>query len=156
MNIKDWYQGLEAREQRLVAMALPVALAGLFYWGLWSPLAEAESQAQTRVVAKQNELDWLREQGQVVLAARGGARPSAGGSLTQKVTLSARRHAIEIARLVPTAKGVTVWVDEVPFNKLTTWMAELQGQGLVVSQVDIAAAETSGRVKVRKLELVGA
>ncbi|WP_341502776.1 type II secretion system protein M [Gallaecimonas sp. GXIMD4217] len=156
MNIKDWYDNLEARERRLIALAAPVALVGLLYWGIWTPLGEAVAQAQNRVNAKQNELDWLRDQGATVLAARGGSRPVAGGSLTQRVTNAARAHQITIARLQPTSSGVAVWVDDVAFDALTLWLAQLQQQGLVVSQADIAAGEASGKVKVRKLELVGA
>ena len=47
-----------------------------------------------------------------------------------------------------------VWLTESSFEGLLNWLAYLSEQGVRVESVDLAAADTAGRVEVRRLQLI--
>lgn len=52
-NIKTWWNGLVLREQQLVAACAIVLVLGIFYWGIWTPISQAEEDAQRNLTYRQ-------------------------------------------------------------------------------------------------------
>jgi general secretion pathway protein M len=61
---------------------------------------------------------------------------------------------ITLSRIQPRGEDLQVWIDEVPFNRLLTWLGALQSkQGITAASLDLNSTETPGQVKVRRLLL---
>lgn len=153
--MNDWWQGLNPREQKMVAGCSVVVVLALFWFGLWQPLNDNLARSQVKADQQQELLHWVHENlaKYKALEKKGGARPSSG-SLSSVVNQTARRYKIEIARMQPQGDNLQVWVDEVAFNDLLHWLEQLQlREGLVIQAIDIVQGDEQGTVKVRRLQV---
>ena len=54
----------------------------------------------------------------------------------------------------PQADDLQVWIDEISFNQLLTWLEQLASrEGLRVKNIDLSLADEQGVVRVRRLQL---
>ncbi|MFM4803929.1 GspM family type II secretion system protein ExeM [Aeromonas bivalvium] len=152
-----WWRGLSAREQRLVAVGGSVLLVGLFYWLVWQPLGNRIEERERQVKSQQQTLIWLKEKGELVLAAQAGSgrNMDLGGTLDGVVNRTAFNHKIKIARLQPQGQELQVWIDQVAFDDLLMWLAELTDKyGVRVQVIEVAREQLpAGMVKVRRLQV---
>lgn len=156
-KVQVWWQGITAREQRLVLIGGILLLIGLCYWSLWQPLNNRIAERERQVQNQQQTLVWLKEKGQEVLAMQGGSdrQIDTSGTLEGVVNRTAFNHKIKIARLQPQGQELQVWIDTVPFDDLLLWLATLVEQhGIAVQIIEIAREDLApGQVKVRRLQL---
>ncbi|MGE6108123.1 GspM family type II secretion system protein ExeM [Aeromonas sobria] len=152
-----WWRGLSAREQRLLAVGGSVLLIGLFYWLVWQPLGNRIEERERQVKSQQQTLIWLKEKGEQVLAAQAGSGRDLdlGGTLDGVVNRTAFNHKIKIARLQPQGQELQVWIDQVAFDDLLMWLAELADKyGVKVEVIEVAREQLpAGMVKVRRLQV---
>ncbi|MFM4703070.1 GspM family type II secretion system protein ExeM [Aeromonas bivalvium] len=152
-----WWRGLSAREQRLLAVGGSVLLVGLFYWLVWQPLGNRIEERERQVKSQQQTLIWLKEKGEQVLAAQAGSGRNIdlGGTLDGVVNRTAFNHKIKIARLQPQGQELQVWIDQVAFDDLLMWLAELTDKyGVRVQVIEVAREQLpAGMVKVRRLQV---
>lgn len=152
-----WWRGLSAREQRLLAVGGSVLLVGLFYWLVWQPLGNRIEGRERQVKSQQQTLIWLKEKGEQVLAAQAGSGRNIdlGGTLDGVVNRTAFNHKIKIARLQPQGQELQVWIDQVAFDDLLMWLAELTDKyGVRVQVIEVAREQLpAGMVKVRRLQV---
>jgi general secretion pathway protein M len=153
--MKQWWQGLNKREQTLViAMSVAVFIM-LFVTMVWQPLNTNLANAQKDILKKQELLTWVRTNtakfaGQATTAS---ANPNSG-SLTSIVNNTAKQWKISVSRMQPKGEELQVWLEDVPFNDFLAWAEHLYTkQGVLIKSADIAAANVSGFVKVNRLEL---
>ena len=59
-SLKDYWNGLEAREQRLIKLGLPVILLLLLYLLVWEPLQEKRQQVATQDASLEETLAYLQ------------------------------------------------------------------------------------------------
>ncbi len=45
-NLRNWWELLAQREQQLVAAMAVIVAVGILYWGIWTPISNAEQKAQ--------------------------------------------------------------------------------------------------------------
>ncbi len=55
-NLKAWWNGLELREQQLVGTCGVFLVVGILCWGIWTPIANAELDAERGLQAQQTHL----------------------------------------------------------------------------------------------------
>jgi type II secretory pathway component PulM len=147
--LKDWFTGLNQREQ-LSLLVLGFALGlYLIYTLVWSPLAERRAQLEQqnqgvaqslqRVDAMVSEIMRLRE---------GGAANTAGRNLTALVNESTGRHSLQVSRLQPNSRGdIQVRLENAAFDDLLAWLDDVENrEGLLVTEVAITPADSPGRV----------
>ncbi|WP_026970698.1 type II secretion system protein GspM [Aliagarivorans marinus] len=152
--MKQWWQGLNLREQQLVGIMAVLVLIAVLFWGVWRPVVEAKEQQQQRVTSQQQTLSWVRQQGELLLSQ--GNRQARPGSVNvnQAVSSSARQQAIKLARIQPRGDEVEVWIEDVVFDRLVNWLRLLDSRyGIVIDTLDIEAQQTPGVVNVRRLKL---
>ena len=54
----------------------------------------------------------------------------------------------------PQGDELQVWIDEISFNQLLTWLEQLASrEGLRVKNIDLSLADEQGVVRVRRLQL---
>lgn len=149
------WEALAPREQRIVGGGAIVLGLVILYLGVWEPLAAAhkarhEALEDARAVAAQLEIlaaEMQRNRG------AGGAMLGAGQSLLSIVDQSRRASSLTKppSRLQPEGDTtVRIWLDDVPFDALMRWLADLQSRyGVRVDTADIERESGPGLVNAR-------
>lgn len=147
--MKEWFAGLNQREQ-LSLLVLGIALAlYLLYMVAWAPLAERRSelavqneavaQSLQRVDAMVSEIIRLRE---------GGGASASRRNLTSLVNQSTGRHGLQVSRLQPNSRGdIQVRLENAVFDDLVAWLDEVENrERLLVTEIAITRTGNVGRV----------
>lgn len=154
-KISDYYQSKSDSEQKLLlAMAIVVPLFIIYM--MVSTVNEG-LHSSTQKLEKQIELnEWAAEQIEIISQSKGSVagKPNQS-SITQLINVSARKHGVTISRLQPQKTDtVRVGIEEVGFNKFVAWLSELQNRhNIKVASIDFSKSDTTGRVKIRRLDL---
>ncbi|MGI2059152.1 type II secretion system protein M [Shewanella baltica] len=154
-NLRTWWQGLASREQQLVGFGSVFLVIGIFYWGIWTPIATAEADALRNLTAQQQTLNYVKQTANKIAGLKqNGAKPTMSGSLSSVVNQTAGSYGLVITRMQPQGDKIQVWMDDVPFDALLGYLSELvQKKGLSLESVDLAEADAPGYVKVRRIQL---
>mgnify|MGYP002700572450 FL=1 len=153
--MKAWWQQLKSAEQRLVLIMSGVVVLFLFFILIWQPLENNINSTQQKLVRQQALHTWVQESTQrYQQSKKSNISNGSKGSLSSIVNTSAGRNNISIARLQPQGEDLQVWIDEVPFTQLLSWLEVLaNNEGLSVKSLDLSKADRNGVVKVRRLQL---
>lgn len=154
-NLRSWWNGLASREQQLVGFASAFLLIGVFYWGIWTPIANAQADAQRNFNAQQQTLSYVKQTANKIAGLKqAGSKPSIKGSLSAVVNQTASSYGLVITRMQPQGDKIQVWMDDVPFDSLLGYLNDLvQQKGLSLDSIDLAEADAPGFVKVRRIQL---
>ncbi len=154
-NLRAWWAGLEPRERQLVSVAGVFVVIGILYWGIWTPVADAEANALNKLKGQEQTLSYVKQKtNQLISIKRAGGQSSYSGSLSSLVNSTASRYSLVITRMQPQGDKVQIWMDEVPFESLLGYLNELvQQKGLSLDTLDLAETEDPGMVKVRRIQL---
>jgi general secretion pathway protein M len=163
MVIRDKWQQLSLREQRLVMLTGVVVMLGLWYFAIWQPLNEGIEAGRLRLRAQQQTLQQLVQDADEVKQLRARQqRPAATGrkgSLLVIIERSARRKNLHQAlqKVQPEGSdGVRIWLDNVAFDDLIDWLDLLSRQrGFTISEISIERENAPGRVSCRLLLRAG-
>ena len=146
MNLRDWYETLAEREQRMLtwggAAALVLLIAGLI-WKLGTAVAVAEE----RVERKRQDLAWIE-----AVTPRLQATPAAraGESLTIAVGRMAQEGGLgdALAGIEPAAAGsVRARFTAASFDSLAVLLARLQKErGVIAETASVSATGETGLV----------
>ncbi|WP_371187744.1 type II secretion system protein GspM [Thalassotalea maritima] len=153
--MKQWWLGLNQREQRLAIIMASVVVIFVFFTAVWQPLNQSITKAEQKLARQQQLAIWVDEHlfKLKALEQTTGKRVSSA-SLSTVVNRTARRQNIDIARMQPQGEDLQVWIDEVPFNTFITWLDTLANkEGLKVMSLDVSESNTSGSIAVRRLQL---
>jgi len=147
--LKDWFAGLNQREQ-LSLVALGMALGLYFLYMLaWAPLAERRDQLAQQNLSTAQSLQRVDAMvSEIALLRAGGGASTAQRNLTALVNQSTSRHSLQVSRLQPNSRGdIQVRLESVVFDDLLAWLDEVENrEGLLVTEVAITRAGSSGRV----------
>jgi len=153
--MKEWWQQLNLREQRLVTVMGGVFLVFVFYSFIWQPLNENLLKANKKLQRQQVLLTWVSENIAHYQNIKGKSKPSkSGGSLSSIINRTASQYDLVITRLQPQGNDMQVWIDSAPFTQLLFWLEYIGNKkGLRVKAIDLATSEREGEVKIRRLQL---
>lgn len=154
-NLRIWWQGLVPREQQLVSIAGGFLAVAVLYWGIWSPISQAQQDAERNHSAAVKTLNFVKQSAnKLVGLQQTGATQKSAGSLSAIVNQSASQFGLEITRMQPQGDKVQLWMDDVPFDALLSYLHHLvNDQGLILDSLDLAEADVAGLVKVRRIQL---
>lgn len=154
-NLRSWWNGLASREQQLVGFASVFLVIGIFYWGIWTPISNAEADALRNLNAQQQTLAYVKQTANKIAGLKqAGNKPSMKGSLSSVVNQTAGQYKLVITRMQPQGDKIQVWMDDVPFDALLSYLTDLvQQKGLSLESIDLAESDTVGFVKVRRIQL---
>ncbi len=152
--MKTWWQQLNIREQRLV-LAMSVVISVFVLYGLiWQPLNEKIASTQVKVERQQALLAWVEENTQRYQQTKRNGANNSGASLSSIVNRTSRSNNITITRMQPQGDDLQVWIDEISFNQLLSWLEQLASrENLQVKNIDLSLADQQGVVRVRRLQL---
>lgn len=154
-KVVDYYQTKNDNEQKLL-LVLAVFLPLFAVYSIVSTVNQGLESTRDKLEKQIDLNEWAAQQIAVIHAAKGKpSSTSQQGSITQLINASARKYGVTIARLQPQkTDSVRVGIEEVSFNKFTSWLSELENRhGIKVASVDFSRADASGRVKIRRLDL---
>ncbi|KFZ36611.1 general secretion pathway protein GspM [Shewanella mangrovi] len=155
-NLRNWWAHLAQREQQLVAVMAVLVAVSILYWGIWTPISNAEQRAELQRDAQANMLSYVKQTANKIAALKksgSNARAVTSGSLSTIVTQSAGRFGLTITRMQPQGNKIQVWMDDVPFEALLSCLDDLvQQQGLSLDNLDVAVSDAPGMVQVRRIQ----
>jgi len=152
--MKQWWQQLNSREQQLVTAMGTVFCIFLLYSFIWQPLNEGLDKSIKKLARQQALLTWVNAKTERYQQMNASGRANRG-SLSSIVNRTASDDQITVTRIQPQGDDlVQVWIDEVAFQHLLTWLEQLSvNEGLQVKGIDLSGAEQPGVVSVRRLQL---
>jgi len=152
--MKAWWQQLNTREQRLVSVMSVLISIFILYGLIWQPLTENIEKTTLKLERQQALLTWVTENTQRYQKAKRNAGANSGASLSSIVNRTSSANNITITRMQPQGDDLQVWIDEISFNQLLTWLEQLAiSDGLQVKNIDLSSADQQGMVSVRRLQL---
>lgn len=154
--IKTWWQGLNQREQKLVALMGSAITVFLFYSLLWQPLNDNLAKTEKKLASRQALLTWVSDNTARYqrVKSTGGSKKSSG-SLSSIINRTANQQQLTITRMQPQGETVQVWLDNAPFTSLLFWLENLAtNEGLQIQAIDLTQGDNEGEVRVRRLQLV--
>lgn len=154
-NLRSWWSGLLPREQQMMSIAAVFVVIGIIYWGIWTPLSEAEESSINKLQAQQQTLTKVKNMvSQIASLKQSDSAPLYRGSLSSAANQTAAQYGLVITRMQPQANKIQIWMDEVPFDALLNYLNDLvQQKGLSLDSIDLAETEQPGVVKVRRIQL---
>jgi len=140
--LATWFQALNERERRLVAIAGLIGVLVVLY-ALVS-LDRSVAHAQARLAQKQQDLAWMRSVApQLAAAGPAAVAPTSQRSLIVIVDQSAREVGLSVPSSEPSPRGgLSVKLEKAPFDTLVGWLARLAQQNRI--RVESATIDGAG------------
>lgn len=157
--MKDYWNGLNARERMLIGLALVLTLVIGGYQFVYKPItawkASAERAYQRQALETHQTLEGLARLQLAEQEAKQG-QTNSRESLELLLSRTAAVRGLDITRLDPAGQnGRTVWFDRVAPDLVSIWVYELENvHGLEVTSLDLRrqadAGMLRGNITVRK------
>lgn len=151
--MKEWFDGLEAREQLFVGIGALLVAVIILWAGIWLPLDKGHRNLEQSVGTWQRSLSELRQ-----IAANADAGGATGGQQVVSSespvvivdrTLRERSLNNTVKRQQPTPNGVRVEFENVAFDQLVVWLGDLSARhsmDVQAGSLSLAARAGPGRV----------
>jgi general secretion pathway protein M len=147
-RLKAWYSGLQAREQRVVAIGGAALCVLIVLGGILLPLESAVSNAVKTQRTRREDLAWMRINAPEIQA--GGAGVSDTGEAPVVLVDRVGREAglgSALRGTQPSGTGVRVQLESAPFDVLVTWLATLEERyGFAIESISVDRAAKPGVV----------
>ncbi|GLP95916.1 type II secretion system protein GspM [Paraferrimonas sedimenticola] len=154
--MQEWWENLNQRERQIVAIAGALTLVAIFYWAIWSPIADARDEAQNRYKAQLRTLAHVQQVGDRIasLRASGAGTQSSSGSLQSIVSRSAQNYKLNVTRYNPSNNKLQLSMEDAPFENIVNWLVLLVNQhGVQIENIEVTETDVPGVVRVRRLSL---
>ncbi len=156
-NIKQWWHGLQAREQQFLSIAGVLLVLVLLWAFAWLPYQQAREQLSSRIESRElqfTELSQIALQAKTLRQSRqnGGSGQSdskrEGRSLLRLAdeTVRAAGLAAALKRIEPASdQQAQVWLENASFDRLIGWLESLEKNYSVrVESANISRPKNSG------------
>ena len=152
---RERFLALQPRERWILSAGAVVLLITLLYLVVWEPVVKSHRE-RVEALESSRLLAIRLEQAAAQVQGAGGQRGAAAGrglSLMAAVDQASKQGTLgrSPTRIQPEGdREVRVWFEDVSFDALVRWMAELQGNyGVGVQTLDIEPQSTPGKVNAR-------
>lgn len=154
--IKEFLAGLQPRERQLVIGAAVLLIVFIAYLLLWQPYGGKRLRdLQANVSEQRAMLAWMQQAAVRAQQLRGNSTivASGGQSLMALIDQTAQSNDLSAAmkRVEPAGEhSVRVWIEQAPFDTLTTWLEVLnRSHGIHVQTITLDREAGPGRVNAR-------
>lgn len=153
---RERFLALQMRERWIVGVGAVVLLFVVLYLAIWEPMTKAHQQRESSLASARSIAVKL-EEAAAKLQASNGRNPAAtagrGLSLMAAVDQASKQGSLgkEPTRIQPEGdREVRVWFEDVSFDAMVRWLADLQTRyGVAVQTLDVEPQSTPGKVNVR-------
>ncbi len=153
--MKEWWNSLEKREQRLVLWGGVVVVLILFYFAVLSPIQDKVTTLQKNVNNNQELLVWMQQaKSEVKLAEKNRVSNASNRSKSLLTIVDVSIKQKQLSGMVSEIKQVNkdqvqVKFNDVQFNKLISWLQQLQSRdGVNINKITLRRTEVEGIVAV--------
>ncbi len=152
--MKEWFDGLEPREQLFVGVGALLVAVIILWAGIWLPLDKGHRNLEQSVGTWQRSLSDLRQISATIQAGGGAAGSQRAASSESPVvivdrTLRERSLNNTVKRQQPTPNGVRVEFENVAFDQLVVWLGDLSSRySMDVQAGSLSLASRSGPGRV--------
>jgi len=154
--MKDWYLRQTSRDRVIVVCVAVLCLAGVFYAGVWHPLKTGLEDRRQNVVAARQTLQFMLD-GEAKIKANSGGGSSVpviddGTPPYLLIDKILKANGLTAPKSIRNnrSNGALVDYGEVEFDKLIKAIAELERQGLSVTDMNIRRKDKlPGKVDAR-------
>ena len=138
-SLMRWYSGVEAREQRVVAIGGAALCVLIVLGGILLPLESALSNAVKNQQTRRSDLAWMRVNAPEIEAG-GAAAGDTGEAPVVLVDRVGREAGLggALRGTQPSGTGVRVQLESAPFDILVIWLATLEERyGLAIESISV-------------------
>ncbi|MGX5175099.1 type II secretion system protein GspM [Aliikangiella sp. IMCC44653] len=127
-QVKEWYDGLEQNEQRIVLIASAFFALIILFFGVINPLNSSVNNLERQVKARKASVaKWQQAMPQLVSSGGQVTAGSSNQALSSIITSTTRRFNLRVSRVKENGANETqIWFDNIPFNDFIRWTAELE------------------------------
>jgi len=146
--VSNQWGSLSTRDKRIVAALIVFLIICTMYIGVIRPLSNWNERL--KIAAQRGYDDLLFTQTNLSIAKELAThqRSSQGLDPATIISNSARNAGIVFSRMQPIKQGVTLWIDEVSYQRLLTWLLQLYfNDHFNIKQIRLEKIETEGMVK---------
>ncbi len=153
-RLKEYFNGLEARERNLVIVAAVMLAVALPYQFIWKPFTEGLDDARIRVQAQRKQLITMKQQAREIRKLRGvGSIDVQPGKqfLNNLINTAAKRNGLANSLNIKSdsENNLRISMDNVPFDNVMNWLDQLVTRGgVVVRKLTVDRQPTPGRINV--------
>jgi general secretion pathway protein M len=156
-QLREWFEALTTKEQRLVAATAATIVITLFYLAVWEPLHQGLDREQQKQQTQKDTLLWMQQAAREVQSLRASGRRGTIRDKNKPTTLVIEQS-INNAGLKDAVKkiessgqnGARVTLNAASFNQMLVWLNTLATHnGIHVISANIERADKSGRANAR-------
>lgn len=138
--VTDWFQARSLRERRLILAMLALAAVTIVWAGIILPVRNGLSSSRARYTDAVVRLGEAQAGLRQVKAVQRRVGPPLAGVLVDAIRASAEGAGLTLSTLEPDgADRVRAGVASARAGALTAWIAGLEGSGVLVDSVTVAA-----------------
>lgn len=138
--VTDWFQARSLRERRLILAMLALAAVTIVWAGIILPVRSGLSSSRARYTDAVVRLGEAQAGLRQVKAVQRRVGPPLAGVLVDAIRASAEGAGLTLSTLEPDgADRVRAGVASARAGALTAWIAGLEGSGVLVDSVTVAA-----------------
>jgi len=148
-TLRTWFNGLQSREQRVVAIGAVVLALIVLVGGILMPLQSAVSTAVRANANKREDLAWMRVNAPEIRAAGFGLPADTGEVPVVLVDRVGREAGLSSALrgTQPNATGVRVQLEAAPFDTMIMWLDTLDTRyGYALESITVDRGTAPGMV----------
>ena len=154
--MKDWFQQLERREQRTLAIGFVMLILMVTVY-VSSELNTANDLLREQLRQEQASLQQMQVTARIVQRLRGNNEGTQTGNSSESLlaivdrTSKSANLANAVKRVQPDgSSGVRVWLEGGEFNRVVTWLDQLLARhGAQLKSATFERGESTGRVNAR-------
>jgi general secretion pathway protein M len=151
-ELNSRWNALPPRTRTLASVAGTLVLVFVLYSAVWRPLQRDLQSLRTSVPAQVEQLAWMRMQVPIAQALK-SKHFASGDSLMQSIEQTAAAQGVrpQITRMDSEgAAGVRVTLENISFNAMASWLADLHtNYGVIVDDAVVEARPAAGIVNAR-------
>ncbi|PCJ49383.1 MAG: hypothetical protein COA74_05860 [Gammaproteobacteria bacterium] len=150
--LKDKYQSLDAREQKILAAGILVVSIFILYTLIFKPMNDSISHLEKSNASNQQLLAWMAKSVASIKGTSSGnnVNKRKGRSLNVIINTTASSAQISISRSQPRDnKQYQIWLDKAMFKDLLLWLNILhKDYGIYVNSINLSVTDIKGQVRV--------
>jgi general secretion pathway protein M len=149
-SLKQYYQSLNTREQKIVWLATPLVLFMILWLAVINPQLENHRQLSQQLEKKQSDWVWMQQAAsQLKGHSSTGGQMINGEDLRRVATQLFAQQKITLSRIQNGRDNeLSLWADQVIFDRLLNVLQALQQQGVSLASLQLTPT-TPGHVNMR-------
>ena len=143
------FDRLTPKDQKALLVLSGFLCLLIVYLMLWQPLAHWSENQYSQLQYEQETQSLLVDNTARIKSRNQKNLKRSSKDEATVIAALGRQSGLELSRVQPARQGVSVWIEEAPYQKVLNWLIQLNEQEQIsVRQIQVDKSETLGMVKV--------